>query len=970
MGIEKSEDHMARHFHNWFCGSSASSAALFVAILLSSGSTTFAQTFGTTGSIRGQVTDDTNAALPGVTVTATSPALLLPQVVTTSGSDGNYSFPELPIGEYRLIFQLSGFRTLVREQIHIPVGFTATINVTIALGSVEETLTVSGASPVVDTTSTTPRTSLSSQLLAEVLPVTGTLQDYTVVAPGVVPAGAADLGGGTAGSGSYSAYGISGQFTTLMEGIDGRRINNPGISPDPNALEELSVVTWGGSAEQSAPGVVVTMVAKSGGNSFSGRYEALGQHEKFQSSNLTPELRAQGLTSGDSLLHSYQLAGDLGGRLIRDKLWFYAAFRRAFANRTALGYSESPGGDGVYGTSDDVIGTKESTDQNQTYKLTYQAARNYKLVGFFHRNGQVFPGSGGSRTRPYEATTTLLNFPKQTKIELQGVPSNRFLFNVLVGTHRYTRGAELPEEHADKPPSFDNTTLLNTGASLDLTNRPRHFLEPKGSLTFMPERKLFGSHEIKAGFLYFMQTTGNVFYANPYDNNYQLIFDTIGGLPHQPLQIVTYNYPVTPRNKLNEGGAYVQDTWRMGTRTTLNLGLRFDSYHTFLPEQTKPQGQFGGSGTFPALETGTWRELAPRFGVSVNLTNDGKTVLKATHGLYNHSPGDEFSEFYNKNSLVTTTYRWRDLNRNGDYDPGEVNLDTNGPDFLNISSPANNLLNPDLRTPATYEFSVSLERELIPNLGMKVNYIDIRQSDLFGTVNVLRPYSAYTVMLQRPDPGPDGVVGSADDRGMVTVYDYAPEFRGSNFVGNMRVNRPEDRDDRFRTIEMVLIRRMTGRWSLISNVSALKNRRWIDPIVTNPNQDYFPLDDTWNWQGKVTGNYDLPWVSVSGSYQIYSPIKGQRTNLFRAIPSSGTVTLRMEPYGDTTSGASRGLLNLRIAKEFSRTVSSRLRLSLEILNAFNAASPWSMTYASGPTFKYISSIDSPRILRGGISFSF
>ena len=173
-------------------------------------------------------------------------------------------------------------------------------------------------------------------------------------------------------------------------------------------------------------------------------------------------------------------------------------------------------------------------------------------------------------------------------------------------------------------------------------------------------------------------------------------------MPHQPSQIQTYNFPLAPHNSLNEGGAFVQDTWRIGSHTTVNLGLRYDSFHAWVPEQTKEQGQFGNAGTYPLVEAITWHEMAPRFGVAYDLTGDTKTVVKATFGKYNNSPGDAFADFYNKNTITTTTYRWHDLNSDGDYQPGEVNLDTtcSSCDFISIAGgAANNLLNPDLIDP-------------------------------------------------------------------------------------------------------------------------------------------------------------------------------------------------------------------------------------------------------------------------------
>ena len=138
-----------------------------------------------------------------------------------------------------------------------------------------------------------------------------------------------------------SAYGISGQFTNLIEGVSTRQgANAPGTGPDLGTLEELQIVAIAGNAEQALPGVAVNMIVKSGGNSFTGRYEAYGQHEKFQSNNLNDTLRAQGLRQPDGIRNSYEVTGDLGGRLIRDRLWFYGALREQRADRNGARLSE------------------------------------------------------------------------------------------------------------------------------------------------------------------------------------------------------------------------------------------------------------------------------------------------------------------------------------------------------------------------------------------------------------------------------------------------------------------------------------------------------------------------------------------------------------------------------------------------------------------------------------------------------
>jgi outer membrane receptor protein involved in Fe transport len=938
---------------------------ILVAIVLTFAAEAFAQQGAT---IRGRVADATGGTLPGVTVTAASPALLVPQTAVTD-AEGGYMLPDLPVGRYRITYELTGFQRLVREDIQLTLGFSAELNIVLRIGGLEESVTVSGESPVVDTSSTTQSVHLSGQAITEVIPAVHTLNSFVAVAPGVVPSGKPDLGGGTLSSGGSSAYGISGQITNMIDGVNTRQGTSAGGNgPDMSSIEEMQVTAVAGGAEQALPGISVNLIVKSGGNEFHGRTHVQGTTDDVQSDNKPDQLREQGVTVGDAILSNFELTGDLGGRLIRDKFWFYTAHRMERANTTLLGYSKDAGADRRYGTADDIAGTMWQRFSNQTLKLTYQAAKNYKLTGLHTRYQAQRSPSNGSRTTPFEASGFNYFYPSQTKLELQGTPSNRFVFRAFLGYHEYIAGIIAQEGFDHLPSARDNVTLINTGPFTGNYRRPRVSWQPDITASYFPSGAL-ADHEFKAGYTLYRQLSGTQ-YLDGNHGNYLLIFDTVGGVPQQAFQIETYNNPVTPIDRNNESGFYVQDTWRATSRLTVNLGMRVDRFETFVPAQARPPGQFSTGASFPRVETGTWVEPAPRLGVVYDLRGDGKTVVKAHFGIYNHAPGDDFASAYNGNTRVTTTYRWRDLNGNRDYDPGEVNLSTVGPDFLNISGSANNILNPDLRDPHTTEVSLILERQLMANFGARVSYINIRQDDLYETVNVLRPYSAWNIPISRVDPGPDGVLGNTDDGSVVTVWDYDPAFRGSNFVGDMRVNRPSDRDPKRHTFETVLTKRATGKWGLLGSLTVQKIDRPIIGVPQSPNEDFNNVDNTWEWNYKANGNYDLPWgTSLSGSLQVYNGIKRQRTYLFRNIPNAGTVTLRMDDFGEQAAPA-RTLLNLRVAKNMILGSGHRVGLSMNVLNALNSNSIWNISNASGPTYGQISSFTSPRIVHGGLTYSF
>ena len=351
-----------------------------------------------------------------------------------------------------------------------------------------------------------------------------------------------------------------------------------------------------------------------------------------------------------------------------------------------------------------------------------------------------------------------------------------------------------------------------------------------------------------------------------------------------------------------------------------------------------------------------------------------QTVLKASYGWFNTEAA--LSGDYNPNTIFNTDYRWHDLNGDGRYQPGEVNLDTNGVDFIGTTSAANARVNPDLRLSHVQEISASIEREVAPNLAVRGLYLVKRSGDLNMTVNILRPYSAFNIPIARRDPGPDGLLNTGDDGPMVTIYDYDPAYRGSNFVGNMAVNRPDGRSDYFTSYEGSVTRRLANSWSLLAAYTATKYHRWIVGVPQSPNDDFFPLDDSWRWNVKLNGNYNLPHdFLIGGIVELVNGALGQRTYVFRASDPSGpplrqlaTATIRLEPFG-ARQEPHQTTFNARVGKKL--TLSRRaLNVSFDVLNVTNSNAITAVTYVSGPSFGRVSDIVPPRTLRVAATLDF
>ena len=935
------------------------------------------------GSIDGIVSDDSGGTLPGVTVTAASPALQVKQVSAVTDAEGRYRLIDLPRGTYQLDFELGGFQPFRRSDLILSAGFAARVNATLQVGSLSETITVSGASPVVDLTTTRGGQTISSTLLVRELPGSKTLADVVSVSAGLLNTAGEVAGSlGLTGRPRFSAYGLQSGNTNVTMMVDGFQIIANYPLPDIGSTEEVDIKTFGNSADVKEVGPAMNLVIKSGGNEFHG--SASTAFMKQPSSNLDDNLRKRGLTVGAQQKYFTDSGGDLGGRIVRDKLWFYGTYRKRFSKTSQPGLVLNAGPDGKYLTGDEPAAFPKLTGENVSGKLSYQFTPKYQVNGFVARDQttneaelQIAPFGAvvDFAHSPWEQTNPFNWLPYARKAELRGTPSSKLIFDVVGGKSGYKLFYDQQPETFNKPTMYNRSTLLLTGANIPHIS-DFNFWTLNANATYIPNSFLGGSHQFKVGYYLGRRDNAGGRPTNP-AGDYALLFDTVGGVPNVAQEFEANNAPVDPTEWDDIYSAYLMDQWRVGSRLTFNLGLRWDGQHSFVPEQTREAGQFAAAATFPRVNVYKGHELAPRAALAWDTTGSGRSVLKFTYGWYN--PEASLAGAFNKNGSFTTRYRWRDLNGNNNYDPGEVNLSTaaGAPDFISTTNTANNLLNPDLRLPHVQEITVAFEREITTSTAVRGLYLYRRNGDQTATINVLRPYSAFTIPITRTDPGPDGVLGNSDDGGKVVIYDYAPAFRGSAFQGNQTINRPAGRYDYTQSFEAAINKRLGNNWSLNSSYTANKNHTYVVSIPTSPNDDYFPIDTTWNWAYKLSGNWNLPKEFVLGAItEVFSGPTGTRTYVFRAPGEAGgpalvqqtTVTLRLEPTGSRKESA-YAQINMRLGKKVN-LLNKNLLLSFDALNVFNTNAVKAATYVSGPQFGRVTNAVGSRQLRVGAQLTF
>jgi hypothetical protein len=483
----------------------------------------------------------------------------------------------------------------------------------------------------------------------------------------------------------------------------------------------------------------------------------------------------------------------------------------------------------------------------------------------------------------------------------------------------------------------------------------------KGSVSWYRPNWFWGNHEFKGGIDYIPNSTTRPWRSRAV-GDYRLVFNN-----GAPFQIVTVNAPTYPVTSAIHTGIYVRDNWTVHRRLSLDLGVRYAHDNGFVPPQCRQAGQFADNACVGKIQDTIWNSWVPRLYAAYDVTGDAKTVIKGGWGRFAHWRTTD--EVLSLNPFVgtTSTYRWHDLDGDGIYQPGEVNLDVNGPDFVSssvtdTSAPTDGLVNPNERQPLEDEFSTSLERELMANFAVRVSGRYSRRFNILRRLYPFRPYDSYNIPITNPDP----LTGQS-----FTYFDFPAALRGRQFQKNELTVDPKATET-FRTIELSATKRLSNRWQVMASYSATKNNI---PVAAysdfNPNQEINTADRTWEKLGRLSGAYTFPW-EVTGSFNFdhRSGLARARQVLFtRAGAQIPSIVLNVEPLGSRYD-PDTNILDLRIDKRFDFGGGRSVEGQLNLYNALNVNTPTGVNYRSGPTFLLPTAIVLPRILEFSATYRF
>ncbi|MBI3493759.1 MAG: TonB-dependent receptor [Acidobacteria bacterium] len=910
--------------------------------------------------IAGAVKDTTGAVLPGVTVEASSPALIeRVRSVTTDGS-GLYRIVDLRPGTYTVTFTLPGFSTVRREGLELPANFTATVNAELGAGAIAESVTVTGESPVVDVQSAHRQQVMTHELL-ESVPGGRSLWAFGQTIPSITM-GAPDVGGsrGT----QYVPMSTYGSYHSdnahLVDGMNMKSLESDGswtMYHDTMMFQEISYETTGSNAEISGAGVGMKLIPKEGGNTLSGELFWSYLPGKWGNDNVTPELTTRGLQAGARIDRTFDYNGGVGGPIRRDRLWFFSAFRYwgsdTFVNNAF--YNLDP----THRTYKPDLGHQVIDDnllKSEMLRLTWQVSPRHKLAAYYDHIDKF---RGHECASLYTEEACGVRYPKvywTGDVKYTGTFSNRLLAEggLAVNNWTWSNNERLPDVKPTDIPRFDRTLGTQWSARNTAARRwsaPRFVLA--GAVSYVT-----GSHAVKTGISWDWGTSNNYIWLGEPGGG-DLVQEYLNGVP---ASVSVFNTPLVFSNRLNRDLAvYVQDSWKID-RLAITPGVRVEWLNAEILPQVSDAGRFVPRREFAAEENmPNWGpDVSPRLGAAYDLFGDGKTALTATAGKYMRSSALGFASTYNPMRTVSDRRTWTDLNRDDIAQDNEIGPVNRPFDIVGVLT-----RNPDPNIKRSYqwEYSAGIRREVVPGVSVSANWIRRTWRRLTWTENLLVSQADYTpIPIQNPiDPSETIPVYSLNRAklGLVNEIDR-------NSTKNERWDNGFDFDVRARV-----------RGGNIYGGVSLDRQIRINCEVADPNQlrfcDQSQFGMPYRALFKLAGTYPLPFgVEISGSFQSYAGgsqrvddgVPWQQVNynvtpsvLATLTQSSVTVPL-IQPGTKYLPRWNQG--DLRLGKRFN-VGKVRLRGQFDIYNVTNSNSILDMGQTYGPALDRVNEILPSRV---------
>ena len=921
--------------------------------------------------ITGSVRDATGGALPGVTVEVSSPALIEKVRSAVTDGQGVYRIVDLRPGLYKLTFTLAGFNSAVRDGVDLPAAFTATVNAELRVGSIEETIVVSGQAPQVDVTSVAQQTVMTPEQM-DSLPAARIATAFSALIPGTVTLAFADPVGRQ--QLQFSIHDSrSGEQMTTIDGFSNRLALGVGGATstfynNQATTQETTVTTGGGSAEQQFSGVWTNIIPKEGGNTLSGQLFGAFANNSLAGNNLNNDLRARGITSVAGLKSLYDFNPAIGGKLIRDRLWFYSGYRLSAVSqyRAGIYYNLTPT---AWTYTPDLSRPAWVTAEDGDYntRLTVQVTPRNKVYLYYdlqphvitHRNFDSVTAPEATNYTPYQPnyfTQAVWRSTVTSRLLLEaGVGGTSIDYNARLQTGQDPGVAVVPGTIS----ALESSTGLRFRAPAgDLSDQsPAHHINDqatfRGSATYVT-----GSHAAKVGFQLVHGSTVN-FWDGFTSGNLQATL--LNGVPRSLTEAAA---PALTGGVINyDLGIYAQDQWRV-RRLTLDLGVRYDAQKNTVPAVDLAAGAFVPARSYPEVQNApNWRDISPRLGASWDLFGDGRTAVKVAFNRYvmgQGTAGVTAGVSPVSRAVLTVNRNWTDSNHDFVPDCVLTNPLANG-ECGQISDLNFGQLNPnanqyDPRVLAgfgvrnyNWETSATVQHELTPRISAMVGYFHRSYGNFTVTDNLnvtpadFDPFCVTAPVDSRlPGGGGNQICG---------YYDVKPSLFGhvNNYI-SLATDAFGKQTEVYDGVDTTFSVRAGTRSQISGGVSLGRTATNTCAVVDSPQQALFcNVNPPFQPNIKLSGVYGLPWwdVAVSGSLQNVpgAPITANLTytnaqvaaSLGRNLASgaNGTVTVPLIQPG-TMFGDRQTEVDMRLTKQF-RAGRTRIRANLDVVNALNLA---------------------------------
>ena len=825
--------------------------------------------------ISGVVKDESGAVMPGVSVEAASDALIEKLRSAVTDENGAYRMIDLRPGKYLLTFTLQGF-SVVKRELDLPSNFVATINTALSVGTLQESVTVSGQSPLVDVQSNVKQQVLSRDVL-DAVPTARTIQGLGQLVPGVVLS-SPDVGGSRAMQQTYFFVRGTGSAQTVVM-VDGLMTNGLMGDGAVNAYhneamtQEAVYMTSGGNAETMTSGVNLNLVPKDGGNRFSGGVKYAKSPADWQGDNLSDELRSKGVRAVDKISNFFEFNLEQGGPILKNKLWFFGAYRKARYDKPIANTFNLPSGVPAPVGFAQCLSGAISCDQgispekmdNPVLRLTWQASQRNKFAVYYDRALRLRAGAMGANTDPATASV-LWNTPifatgsaKWTStLSSSLLLESGFSFNRERYDNLYQDGifAErgTPEWYRNVRKNDTSTNFLWNAPNAQLGNYPDRYTVSTAI------SRVTGSHTAKVGVLY----GWGIFrrYNNANADLYQTYNNGV------PLQVTVLNTPLEVQENMDgQFAVYAQDSWRY-SNVTVNYGVRYDRVAQSVVGQDAQIGRFANSPAYGDIKLPTWSDFSPRTSMVWDIFGTGKTAIRAGINRFMTAQTTGFSQLYSPTALTTQALTWADANGD-DIAQGErgCTFGTAGCEINFGQLPANFGIralatpDPDIQRPGQWSFNLGATQELFNRVTLTAEWYHNRFTDITERNNVLRTFDSYTAV---------DVVSPIDGR-VVKAYNVKPEFLSA--VQNVD-NSDSDITRIYNGFELGFNARLPrgarvfGGFNLERTLADTCSAGTDPNFTVNCNQ--WDNGIPWQRQFKIAGTYPLPFWGLTASAALQS----------------------------------------------------------------------------------------------------